>query len=128
MRAVLVGCGAMSKAWLEALRRVEDVSIAGLVDLETGRAEARAKEFDLEGVAIGADFDAVLQQTKPDIVFEAALPQSRRSLALLAFSHGCHLLTEKPLADSRENAAAIIAAAKSTGRHHAVMQNRRYVA
>ncbi|RUU51125.1 Gfo/Idh/MocA family oxidoreductase, partial [Mesorhizobium sp. M2C.T.Ca.TU.002.02.1.1] len=45
-----------------------------------------------------------------------------------AFAHHCHLLTEKPLADSPENARAIIAAARQAGRVHAVVQNRRYVA
>ena len=42
--------------------------------------------------------------------------------------HGCHLLTEKPLADSRENARPIVEAARRAGRIHAVVQNRRYVA
>jgi predicted dehydrogenase len=128
MRAVLVGCGAMSKAWLEALRQVEDVSVAGLVDLDASRADARAKEFGLNGVATGSNLGAILDQTKPDIVFDVAVPSARRELALLALGHGCHLLTEKPLADSRENAEAIIAAAEKANRRHAVVQNRRYVA
>ena len=40
MRAVLVGCGAMSKAWLEAARQIDGVSIAGLVDLDVSRARS----------------------------------------------------------------------------------------
>jgi predicted dehydrogenase len=128
MRAVLVGCGAMSKAWLEALRQVEDVGISGLVDLDVARAEARAAEFGLSAATIGTDLAATLEETKPDIVFDVAVPDSRRDLALSAFSHGCHLLTEKPLADSRENAQAIVAAAQRAGRLHAVVQNRRYIA
>lgn len=128
MRAVLVGCGAMSKAWLDALQKVEDVTIDGLVDLDTSRAEARANEFDLNGVAVGSDLGAVLDETKPDVVFDVAVPGSRRALALSALGHGCHLLTEKPLADSHENAEAIVAAAQKADRLHAVMQNRRYVA
>jgi len=39
---------------------------------------------------------------------------------------GCHVLVEKPLADSMANASAMIAAAKETGRILAVTQNRRY--
>jgi predicted dehydrogenase len=128
MRAVLVGCGAMSKAWLDALQKVEDVTIDGLVDLDTSRAEVRANEFGLNGVAVGSDLGAVLDETKPDIVFDVAVPGSRRDLALSAFGHGCHLLTEKPLADTRENAKQIVSAAQAAGRLHAVVQNRRYVA
>ena len=128
MRAVMVGCGAMSKAWLGALQQIEDVTIKGLVDLDTARAETRASEFGLNGVAVGSDFDAVLDETRPDIVFDVAFPSTRRDLALSAFRHGCHLLTEKPLADTREHAEEIVAAARGAGRLHAVVQNRRYVA
>jgi predicted dehydrogenase len=118
----------MSKVWLEAMREIEAVSVCGLVDLEPERAQARAREFGLNGVEIGSDLGAILEKIRPDAVFDVAVPAARRDLALLAFRHGCHLLTEKPLADSRENAEAIIAAAKSAGRRHAVVQNRRYVA
>ena len=54
VQAVLVGCGSMSKVWLEAARQTEGVTIAGLVDLDRSRAEARAKEFGLGGIAIGS--------------------------------------------------------------------------
>jgi predicted dehydrogenase len=104
------------------------VSIAGLVDLDVTRAEARAEEFKLDRVLVGGDLDAVLAATKADVVFDVAVPAARRDLALSAFSHGCHLLTEKPLADSRANAQAIIDAARRADRRHAVVQNRRYVA
>ena len=126
MRAVLVGCGAMSRAWLEAARRIEGLQIAGVVDIDIDRARARAAEFELADVVIGQDAATVLSQVRPDIVFDVVVPAARRDLALLAFSHGAHLLTEKPMADSLASAADIIAAAKAAGRTHAVIQNRRY--
>ncbi len=128
MRAVLVGCGAMSKVWLEALRQVKELSVAGLVDLDASRAETRAREFNLSAAATGCDLGAMLEAIKPDIVFDVAFPAARQELALQAFGHGCHLLTEKPLADSRASADAIVAAAKKANRRHAVVQNRRYLA
>ncbi len=128
MRAVLVGCGAMSKAWLEALRHVDGVSVSGLVDLDVSRAAARAKEFGLSDAVVGSDLETVLARAKPDMVFDVAFPAARRDIALKALARGCHILTEKPLADSRENAEAIVAAARKAGRRHAVVQNRRYVA
>ena len=61
-------------------------------------------------------------------MFDVVVPAARREVALSAFAHNCHLLTEKPLADSPENARAIVEAARRAGRVHAVVQNRRYVA
>lgn len=128
MKVVLVGCGAMSRHWLDAARQIDGLTIAGLVDLDAERAKARAREYDLNGAIIGTSLDEVLDQTKPDAVFDVVVPAARRDVALSAFAHHCHLLTEKPLADSPENARAIIAAARKAGRVHAVVQNRRYVA
>ncbi|RAZ88184.1 gfo/Idh/MocA family oxidoreductase [Mesorhizobium hawassense] len=128
MKVVLVGCGAMSRHWLDAMRQIDGLAIAGLVDLDAERAQARAREYDLSGAVIGTSLDAVLDQTKPDAVFDVVVPAARRAVALSAFAHNCHLLTEKPLADSPDNARAIIAAARRAGRVHAVVQNRRYVA
>jgi predicted dehydrogenase len=127
MNIVLVGCGAMSKVWLDAARQTARVNIVGLVDLDADRARARARECDLAGVAIGTNLDAMLEQTRPQAVFDVVVPAARRDVALSAFAHHCHLLTEKPLADSLGNARAIIAAARDANRVHAVVQNRRYV-
>ena len=128
LKAVLVGCGAMSKAWLEAARQIDGLAIVGLVDLDAERAQARAREYGLDGAVIGTSLDQVLDQTKPDAVFDVVVPAARRDVAFAAFAHNCHLLTEKPLADTPENARAIVEAARQAGRVHAVVQNRRYVA
>ncbi|MHC2792351.1 putative dehydrogenase [Mesorhizobium jarvisii] len=128
MNVVLVGCGAMSRQWLDAARQIDGLAIVGLVDLDAERAKARAHEYDLTGIVIGTSLDAVLSQTRPDAVFDVVVPAARREVALSAFAHNCHLLTEKPLADSPENARAIVDAARQAGRIHAVVQNRRYVA
>ncbi len=37
LRAVLVGCGLMSRAWLEAARQVDGLAIVGLVDIDIDR-------------------------------------------------------------------------------------------
>lgn len=128
MKVVLVGCGAMSKRWLDAASQIDGLAVVGLVDLDAERAKARGREHGLAAAIIGTSLDAVLDQTKPDAVFDVVVPAARREVAFSAFAHNCHLLTEKPLADSPENARAIIEAARRAGRVHAVVQNRRYVA
>ena len=108
VKAVLVGCGAMSEAWLGPARET-GVELAGLVDIDPDRARQRARQFDLDGVAIGTDLDAMLALAKPDVVFDVAVPSARREIVLTALRHGCHVLTEKPLAASPEDARVIVA-------------------
>lgn len=127
LTAVLAGCGAMSKAWLEAAAKVVHLNIAGLVDIDIDRARNRAKEFNLGGAVTGTDLSDVLAQTRPTMVFDVALPQVRLDLVRTAFSHGCHVLTEKPMAASLADAQEIIRLSRAANRLHAVVQNRRYL-
>jgi predicted dehydrogenase len=47
-------------------------------------------------------------------------------VTLTALAHGCHVLGEKPMADSLADAARMVAAAQAAGKIYAVTQNRRY--
>jgi predicted dehydrogenase len=128
LTAVLVGCGRMSRAWLDAVRKLEGLQLVGLVDIDVAQAEKRAREHGLTNAAVGGDLAAILSAAKPDIVFDVAVPQARRQVVETAFAHDCHVLTEKPMAIDRDDARAILLAANRSGRLHAVVQNRRYLA
>jgi predicted dehydrogenase len=121
----------MSKGWLEALTtdpHLRDrVAIVGLVDLDRSAAQRRKAEFALDHAQVGTDLEAMLAATKPDLLFDVAVPADRRDVVLTGFRHGCHVLTEKPMAASMEEAREIVAAAKRVGRVHAVVQNRRFI-
>ena len=123
---VLAGCGAMSKAWLEAARRIDGLSIVGLVDIDIARARLRAEEFGLDGVEVAASLDAMLDRRPVDAVFDVVIPEARTSVARAAFAHGRHLLSEKPLAANLDEARALVATGRAAGIVHAVVQNRRY--
>lgn len=122
----------MSKGWLEALTAQpslrERVRITGLVDLDRSAAERRKAEFALTDAAIGTDLEAMLTAAKPDLLFDVALPSTRRDVVLTGLRHSCHVLTEKPMAASMEEAREIVSAAMAARRIHAVVQNRRFIA
>lgn len=125
LQAVLVGCGGISSIWLDALKNI-DVDLVGLVDLNKTAAAQRAKEYDLQQVEIGKDLTAMLKKTSPDIVFDLTVPSAHVDVTRTALAYGCHVLGEKPLADSMDNARRSIEAAEKTGKLYSVMQNRRY--
>ena len=130
-RAVLAGCGSMAKGWLKALNDAPElkgrVQVVGLVDLNLTAAEALRQEFGLTTAATGTDLERMLSVTKPDLLFDVVVPSARRDVVLTGLRHGCHVLTEKPMASSLAEARDLVAAAKSAGRVHAVVQNRRYI-
>ncbi|MBU1336372.1 MAG: Gfo/Idh/MocA family oxidoreductase [Alphaproteobacteria bacterium] len=130
-RAVLAGCGSMSKGWLSAIAEHPllkgRIDIVGLVDLHLPTAQARAAEFGLSEIAIGTDLDAVLATTRPDLLFDVVVPSAREDVVTTGLRHGCHVLSEKPMAATLAAGQALIAQAKAAGRVHAVVQNRRFI-
>jgi len=130
--AVLAGCGSMSRGWLSAVAEHPllkgRVKVVGLVDLDLATAKARAAEFGLDQAAIGNDLDAVLSATKPDLLFDVVVPSARASVVATGLRHGCHVLSEKPMAASLEAGRQMVAQANAAGRVHAVVQNRRFIA
>jgi len=126
LRAVLVGCGGISQAWLEAAQSIEGLQIVGLVDLLADNARRRAGQFGLDRAEIDTSLPRVLDRTAPDVVFDCAVPEAHVDVTLEALSRGCHVLGEKPLADTLDNARRMVAAAQAAGRVFAVMQNRRF--
>jgi predicted dehydrogenase len=122
----------MSRGWLSAISEHPllrgKVRVVGLVDLDRATAEARAAEFGLGDAVIGTDLDAVLAQTRPDLLFDVVIPAARADVVATGLRHACHVLSEKPMATSLEAGRTMIAQAKAAGRVHAVVQNRRFIA
>jgi predicted dehydrogenase len=126
LTAVMVGCGGISRAWLNGIRHIPDLQMVGFVDLDEAAARSRAAEYGWHDAAIGSDLAVVLDQTHPDAVFDATIPEAHLPVTLEALRHGCHVLGEKPLADSLDHARQMIDAAREAGKLFAVIQNRRY--
>jgi predicted dehydrogenase len=126
LTAVLVGCGGISRAWLDAVRDIPGLTMVGFVDINAEAAAARAAEYGWTEALVGAELEPMLAQTQPDIVFDCAVPEAHLPVTLTALAHGCHVLGEKPLAASMTEAQQMVAAAEMSGKLFAVMQNRRY--
>ncbi|QRM46381.1 Gfo/Idh/MocA family oxidoreductase [Rhizobium sp. BG4] len=131
LNAVLCGCGAMSKGWLRAIKETpalaDAIAIRGLVDLNPEVAQALAAEFGLVDAVIGTDLNDVIAQTRADIVFDVVIPAARFAVVSAALKAGCHVLSEKPMATSLAEGAALIDLAADAGKVHAIIQNRRFI-
>jgi len=126
VKIVLVGCGGMSGAWLRAAQDMDDVELVGLVDVQEDAAKKRAEDYNLSSARIGTNLQEMLENTKPDAVFDCTIPEAHAEVTATALKHGCHVMGEKPLADSLEKAKKVVQIAQETGKIYAVIQNRRY--
>lgn len=126
LRVVLAGCGGISKGWLDVVGKRTDIEMVGLVDIRREAAEAHKAAHGLTTAQVSDDLAGLLKALKPDAVFDCTIPEAHVDVVLTALAHGCHVLGEKPLADSMENARRMVAAAEKARRVYAVIQNRRF--
>lgn len=126
VRTVLVGCGGMSRRWTQVSRENDQIDLVGFADIDESAARTRAEDYGAPNAVIGTDLPKILSETAPDAVFDCTIPEVHTSVALEAFSHGCHVMSEKPMADSMENARKAAHAAEAAGRIYSIIQNRRY--
>jgi len=127
LKAALVGCGAMSRTWLAAAAQIDGLEIVGLADLDLERASAAAERHGLPHAVTSTDVHDLLARTAPDILFDLVVPAARHGVVVAGLAAGCHVLSEKPMAETLADARDLIAKAESAGRLHAVVQNRRYL-
>lgn len=125
VRAIVVGCGSMSRTWIDVAQNSDDMDLVGLVDLNREAAEQRAREFELPEAIVYDSLENALDVVEPDVVFDVTVPEAHHHVTMTALRAGCHVLGEKPMAASIEQAREMVATATETGRRYAVMQNRR---
>lgn len=107
MRVAVIGTGAMGQHHIRIYSEMKDVELVGICDTDRSRAESLAKTYN---TAPYFDHKELLKQ-ELDAVSVAVPTTLHTKIALDAIESGTHLLVEKPIADTLENADTIINAA-----------------
>jgi len=125
-KTVLVGCGGISKSWLNACKDIPQVEICGLVDLNLENTKQKAEMYHLQNAFLSESLSEALNTCQPEVVFDITVPAAHKPVTLEALGFGCHVLGEKPMAERYEDACEMVIAARKAGKLYAVIQNRRY--
>ncbi len=97
LKVAIVGAGYVASHHLAALKRLDFVEVVGICDLDNAAAHALANKFDIPIVAASL---ADLAALSPQAIYVLTPPASHCALALQALDMGCHVLVEKPMAES----------------------------
>jgi len=123
-KVVVVGAGGISDAWFPPLIE-EQVEIAAVVDLRIEAARAKVEQYHLQA-EVTTDLAAALNKANPDFVLDLTVPEAHREVTCLALQAGCHVIGEKPMASSMDEARGMVRAAERTGKLYMVSQSRRW--
>jgi myo-inositol 2-dehydrogenase / D-chiro-inositol 1-dehydrogenase len=111
MRAAIVGAGWIAEEHVAIVRRLDDVELAGVCDVDLERARRLAGD-----TAVYTDWHELLDRESLDCLFVCTPPLLHREVTVEALARGIDVYLEKPIARGLDDAQAIAdAAARSAG-------------
>lgn len=122
LKAAVIGIGFIGEAHVEALKRIPYVDVTAIV-CKTGGKEKAAR---LDVPNYFEDYKEMIEVCRPDCIHICTPNHLHMEAALYAFSHGIHVVCEKPMALNAEEARIMEKAAKESGLVHAINFHNRY--
>ncbi len=126
LRLAVVSCGAIAQAHLRGIAACRDAELVAVASRDEGRRQKAVAEFGARRVY--ADFEEVLKDDGVDAVVICSPNFLHFPCAMQALRAGKHVLTEKPIADSYGEGAALVAEAERRDLRLMSSQNSRYLA
>lgn len=111
IRIGMIGTGGISQVHGRQLLELEEVEITALSDTSTENREKFATKFGLEAVKHFTDYKAMLDECELDAVVICSPHTLHFEQATDALNKGLHVLIEKPMTCSSEEAELLIATA-----------------
>jgi predicted dehydrogenase len=119
----LLGSGYAARIQLACWLAIPDTAVIGVWSRGAERARSFAAEY---GVPHFEDFDELVSHPAVDAVDIATALETHREFALRAAARGKHVLCQKPLAASLDDAAAIVRGCEEAGVRLMVNENWRW--
>jgi len=105
----IIGCGKISGTYLSKCKLFEILDVVACADIDIGRANERAKEFD---ILKACSVEELLCDSEIEIIVNLTIPQAHAEVNLKALESGKHVYVEKPFAISREESREVLEKAR----------------
>lgn len=117
LKVGIIGCGGIANGkHLPALSRNPDVEITAFCDIIPERAEKAAKDYGTPDAKVCTDYKELLADKSIDVVHVLTPNREHSFITVDALHAGKHVLCEKPMAKTYEEAKKMVEAAKETGK------------
>lgn len=120
----IIGCGGQGRIHADAYAQLDGIQIVGCCDVIAEKAEQLANRYNARAFT---DFREMLTTLRPDIVSVCTLEGQHADATITALQVGAHVLCEKMLAASLDEARAMVETARQVGRLLATQFNYRYI-
>lgn len=123
IKAAVAGMGFIGAAHVEALRRLNNVEVTAICGSERSIG-SKSKELGIENCC--SDYGEILKNPEIEVVHICTPNHLHYPMAKDALNAGKHVVCEKPLTTTKEEAEELVALAKEKGLIHATNFNIRF--
>ena len=116
LRIGFIGTGGIANSHIKAYLQFDDVEIVAGADLVPGRAEKFFAAYGLENVKTYTDYRQMIAECNLDAVSVCTYNRQHAEPSIYAMEHGLHVLLEKPMTVTMDEAVKLCRAEKATGR------------
>jgi predicted dehydrogenase len=101
----MIGCGRIAQTYLQVLQANPECRLKGVADIRKPTAQSVGNQY---GCKSYADYRQVLEDNQVDAVILCTPPNTHAEIATFFLENGVHVLCEKPLAISSDQAASMV--------------------
>jgi predicted dehydrogenase len=116
MRIGIIGSGGIARAHARAYKEIEGVDVVAVSDVVEGKAGGFIDELELHGAAAFTDHLQALAESHLDGVSVCTPNIAHHRVSVDALNAGVHVLTEKPMAVTLDQAVEMEQTARRTGK------------
>jgi len=116
LKVGIIGTGWIAGSHIAEYKRMDDVEIVAGADLVPGKAEEFFKKHGIEGARCYPDHASMLDAEELDAVSICTYNRTHAECAIYALKKGVHVLLEKPMCVTLDEAVEICKAEKESGK------------
>lgn len=112
----IIGTGGISNSHVRAYQQMEDVEIVAAADIIPGKARTALDRWELPQARAYESAQELLENESLDAVSVCTYNSTHAECAIAALKAGCHVLLEKPMTVTLEDAQELRRVEKATGK------------
>ena len=116
LRIGFIGTGGIANSHMKAYKQFDDVEVVAGADLIEGKAAEFFAKYDLPNVKCYTDYKQMIAENELDAVSICTYNRQHAGPAMYAMQHGLHVLLEKPMTVTLDEAVELCRVEKETGK------------
>ena len=116
LRIGFIGTGGIANSHMKAYKQFDDVEVVAGADLIEGKAADFFAKYDLPDVKCYTDYKQMIAENELDAVSICTYNREHAGPAMYAMQHGLHVLLEKPMTVTLDEAVELCRVEKETGK------------